>query len=125
MHALGLRLASRNALPVLSTLIAVTGGCATTTGDPLTDGTAAYREGRTADAELIWRESLAESEVFGEQDPRLAQSLFALANLAIHQQRYDDAKPLLERWLEIQERKYEEMDESHLADGVDAPDQVA
>ncbi len=86
-------------LAALFVWIAMAMGCATNTpSDPLEDGITAYREGRTSDAELIWLEALAESESVGEEDPRLAQSLFVLANLAIHQQRFEEAKPLLERW---------------------------
>ena len=70
----------------------MTSGCVSTTPpDPLEDGATAYRSGRTADAELIWLDALSQSEAYGEDDPRLAQSLFVLANLAIHQQRFDEA----------------------------------
>ena len=72
--------------------------------DAMANGTRAYREGRNSDAELIWRETLAESETYGDDDPRLAQSLFVLSNLAIHEQRFDEARSMLERWLRIQER---------------------
>ncbi len=100
--------------------IAMAVGCASDTPpDPFDDGVTAYRDGRTSDAELIWREALAESESAGEDDPRLAQSLFVLANLAIHQQRFEEAKALLERWLEIHERRHEIGDET-FADGVEA-----
>ena len=100
--------------------IGMAGGCAShTPPDPLDDGVTAYRDGRTSDAERIWLETLAESELAGEDDPRLAQSLFVLANLAIHQQRFEDAKALLERWLEIHERRHEIGDET-FANGVEA-----
>ena len=95
-------------------------GCATNTpSDPLEDGVTAYREGRTSDAELIWLEALNKSESVGKEDPRLAQSLFVLSNLAIHQQRFEEAKSLLERWLEIHELRHEIGDET-FADGVEA-----
>jgi hypothetical protein len=68
-------------------LIWIAMGCAfNTPPDTLEDGVTAYREGRTSDAELIWLEALAESESVGEEDPRLAQSLFVLSNLAIQLQ---------------------------------------
>ena len=95
-------------------------GCATQNpAAKLYDGEQAYREGRTSDAELIWLESLAEAEAFGEDDPRLAQSLRMLANLQIQQGRFDEARPLLERWITIREREGDTMDGS-FADGVEA-----
>jgi len=100
--------------------IALAVGCASDQPpDSLDDGVTAYREGRTSDAELIWLEALAESEAAGEDDPRLTQSLFVLSNLAIHQQRYEDAKLMLERWLELQENRHQIGDET-FADGVEA-----
>ena len=42
-----------------------------------------------------------------------------LSNLQIQEQRYDEAKPLLERWMDIKERRGETTDPD-FADGVDA-----
>jgi tetratricopeptide (TPR) repeat protein len=98
----------------------LTAGCATQNpAAKLNDGERAYREGRTSDAELIWLESLGEAEAFGEDDPRLAQSLRMLANLQIQQGRYEEARPLLERWIAIRERQGDTMD-GGFADGVEA-----
>ena len=85
----------------------------------LEGGKRAYLDGRKSDAELIWLQSLAEAEAVGENDPRLTQSLRMLSNLQIQQQRYDEAKPLLERWMDIKERRGETND-PEFADGVDA-----
>jgi len=85
----------------------------------LRDGERAYYEGRTGDAELIWLEALADSEAYGDDDPRLAQSLRMLANLQIHQGRYAEAQPNLERWLLIADRRGETRDYRY-ADALDA-----
>src|SRR4030095_8535744 len=95
-------------------------GCATSSPQStLQDARRAYLDGRKSDAELIWLQSLAEAEAVGEDDPRLTQSLRMLSNLQIQQQRYDEAKPLLERWMDIKERRGENAD-PEFADGVDA-----
>ncbi|MFQ5417469.1 MAG: tetratricopeptide repeat protein, partial [Myxococcota bacterium] len=101
-------------------LIAVA-GCTTHPTAPaeLTDGAQAYREGRFADAELIWLEALAKSEKYGDEDPRLAQSLHMLANLAVQQERYDEAVPLYERWIDVRERGLHPED-AVFADGLEA-----
>ena len=94
-------------------------GCASNTPpESLDDGVTAYREGRNSDAELIWLDTLAEAEAVGPEDPRLAQSLFVLGNLAIHEERYEDAKALMERWLDIQEQRHE-IGDATFADGVE------
>ena len=80
----------------------------TTTGDAplsLQNGEHAYREGRYRDAELIWLESLAEARHTQGADPRLAQSLRMLGNLYVRQERLEEARPLLEHWLEIHDRQ--------------------
>jgi hypothetical protein len=111
--------AGAGALALLSLVLAA-GGCATSSPqDQLEDGKQAYLSGRKSDAELIWLQSLAEAEAVGEDDPRLTQSLRMLSNLQIQEQRYDEAKPLLERWMDIKERRAETND-PEFADGVDA-----
>ncbi|GAF82286.1 unnamed protein product, partial [marine sediment metagenome] len=105
---------------MLLALTLVGGGCATQRSAPdLNDGARAYREGRYSDAELIWLEALAESEAYGDEDPRLAQSLHMLANLAVQQERYDDAVPLYERWMDVRERGFHPED-AVFADGIEA-----
>ena len=86
-------------------LLALTGGvgCATG-GNDWQAGLEAYEDGRHEDAEAIWQEALAASEAYGEDDPRLAQSLRTLGGLYIQTGHYAEARTALERWLEIEER---------------------
>ena len=97
----------RTSRPLLALLCLalLTSGCTSTMSEgSLENALLAFEEGRNADAELIWRKILSESEEQGENDPRIAQSLFVLGNLAIRQGQYDQAKPLLERWMALCER---------------------
>src|SRR3990172_10018019 len=109
----------RHALRALAALLLLAGCATTPPAGNLSDGERAYLEGRHTDAELIWLEQLAEAEAYGEDDPRLAQALCMLSNLQIQEQRYDEAKPLLERWIAIRERQGLTMD-GQFADGVEA-----
>ena len=94
-------------------------GCATR-GDQASAALEAYKEARYGDAELIWLEALAEAEAAGEDDPRLAQSLRMLANLYIKTGRFDEAQPLLERWLGIAEQGNGEIPDADVAQGLEA-----
>src|SRR5262245_17169560 len=80
-------------------LAACAGLACATRGEQASAALDAYREGRYGDAELIWLEALSEAEAAGEDDPRLPQSLRMLANLYIHTGRFEEARPLLDRWL--------------------------
>ena len=120
MRVLGLSTSPRNTAVALVAIALAVAGCQSQHPTAaIENGADAYRDGRYSDAELIWLETLAESEAYGEDDPRLAQSLRMLANLHIQQGRYDEAKPLLERWMDIRERRLETSD-STFADGLDA-----
>jgi len=118
-HGLATNRISRRLAVLIALLTAAGGwGCATS-GEGWRAGLEAYHAGRYADAELIWLESLAESEAYGEDDPRLAQSLRMLGNLYVQTGRYEEARPMLERWVEIKERRGE-VGSSEFADGVEA-----
>ena len=93
-------------------------GCATS-GGGWREALDAYQDGRYEDAELIWLEVLAQSEASGEGDPRYAQSLRMLGNLYIQTGRYDQARPVLERWIEVREQRGD-ISGVDYADGVDA-----
>ena len=66
-------------------------------------GILAVREGRYADAEILFETALRESESSGTQDLRLAESLTDMAELRRVQGRTEAVAPLFERALEIQE----------------------
>lgn len=89
----------------LTAAVAAMLGCAAIRPTPLADAERAYREGRTDDAEFIWREVLADSKTDGTEDRRIARSLRLLANLQIQQGRYDDAQWNLERWLRMADQR--------------------
>ena len=107
----------------LRVLLLAAGGavsCATWTDlASLSSGERAYLEGRYSDAELIWLEALSASEIAEGEDPRLAESLRMLSNLYIQQERYEEARDLLERWMNLRERN-PLADDGTLADGIDA-----
>ncbi len=94
-------------------------GCAANRGGGWRIGLDAYRDGRVDDAELIWLEALSQAEEYGDEDPRLAQSLRMLGNLYIHSGRFDEAAPMMERWLGVVERLGDVSGES-FADGLEA-----
>ncbi len=82
-------------------LLVLVVGCAANRGGGWRIGLDAYRDGRVDDAELIWLEALSQAEEYGDEDPRLAQSLRMLGNLYIHSGRFDEAAPMMERWLGV------------------------
>src|SRR5262245_31637294 len=86
-------------------LAACAGLACATRGEQASAARDAYHEGRYGDAELIWLEALNEAEAAGEDDPRLPQALRTLANLYVQTGRFDEARPLLDRWMRIVEEK--------------------
>ncbi len=80
-------------------------GCGVSSWEKLdAAGTAAYEQGRYAEAEKSWSAALQKAEKFGPQDTRLAQSLNDLAVLYRNQGKYGEAEPLYKRALAIREK---------------------
>ncbi len=67
-------------------------------------GEAAYQRGDYEEAVGQTKAALKEAEDFGEQDPRFATTLNNLARLYRAQGRYDEAEPLYQRSLTINEK---------------------
>ena len=67
----------------------------------MSEGMVAYQQGRYAEAERLFKAALEEAEKFESQDPRLAESLSALAELYSTQSQYAQAEPLYRRALAI------------------------
>jgi len=66
-------------------------------------GLEAHEQARYAEAEELYLAALEEAEQFGDQDPRLADSLNNLAFSYHGQGKYVEAEPLYQRALEINE----------------------
>jgi tetratricopeptide (TPR) repeat protein len=60
--------------------------------------------GQFGEAERQFATAVELARVLGEDDPRVALSLFHLADALVAQSRFDDAIPLFERALEINEK---------------------
>ncbi|CAN5423415.1 hypothetical protein BH10CYA1_BH10CYA1_02870 [soil metagenome] len=57
-------------------------------------------------AEKLCKQALLDTRRMKENDPRLSQSLDDLAQVYIHERKFDDARPLFMRVLKIKESKY-------------------
>ena len=68
------------------------------------EGNHSYQQGKYAEAEKQFLAALREAEKFGSADRRLARSLTSLATLYRTQGKYNDAEPLYQRALEIDEK---------------------
>ncbi|MCH8267055.1 MAG: tetratricopeptide repeat protein [Acidobacteria bacterium] len=83
-------------------------GCGQTAGSPwesyIQAGEAAYEQGNYAEAEKQFLAALQEAENFGPEDPRLATSLNNLAVVFRAQGKYEEAEPLYQRSLAIDEK---------------------
>ncbi len=69
-------------------------------------GDRALHHGRYAEAEELLEAALKRAEGFGPQDPRLAESLSALADLYYARGEYHKAEPLYRRALEAAQRAW-------------------
>ena len=67
-------------------------------------GNTAYRQGKYAEAEKLWKAGLESAESFGTQDSRYGTSLNNLAGLYRAQGRHGEAEPLYKRALDIREK---------------------
>gem|GEM_PF-1160375 len=68
-------------------------------------GTQAYQQHHFAEGEALLARAVAEAESFGPQDPRVAESLTALADCYRMQRKYEEAEACCLRALRIEEKR--------------------